>query len=165
MWRKKRKVGVGGRQWCWTQLYSVKCARVLRCQYSHKCVCVCAEPLPTLTFPPLPQSCSCPNSHSRVMATTQPRLPWLPFNGQGPSKAHHKSQGKSRQGGGGGWWGGKPHTHTLSEGAGNGACRGKTGGGHAAEEDNDGLKSGCWRGGGGGGVTRGMTTLPGSHEH
>lgn len=109
------------------------------------CACMCWASLHTdifsspseLLLSPFPQP-----RHNNLPAIF-PHV--LPFIGQGPSKAHHTSQGKTRQGGERARLSCKQHAHTFWRSMGEGWWRlqGRTGGGHAEEEEeaDDGCRS------------------------
>lgn len=101
-------------------VWTVRCVRVLRCR-TLKCVSlsVCAELPATLTFPALPQSCSCPHSHSHVIPTSHPHFPHVVLQQPGSVQGSPliTRQGEGRGGAK------KCKRHTLSERAKNGVCR------------------------------------------
>lgn len=101
---------------------------------SSVCVraCVHDEHPSTLTFPPLPQSCCCPHSHSYVTTTSQPPSPLCcPSITRVCPQTTIKRQGrglkKNVQ---------HTHAHTLLLKSMDQCVQSRTGGGRA-EEDND----------------------------
>lgn len=102
------------------------------------CACVCAEHPSTLTFPPLPQSCSCPHSHSYVTTTSQPPSPLCcPSIARVCPQTTIKRQGRGLK---------KcaTHTHTLLLKSMDQCVQSRTGGGRA-EEDNDEWRKEGWK--------------------